>query len=192
MWRRPSMSAVFSLDQVLACTESITSEYSTTSQCLSVLWAGQTEWSLSRTARPHGFWFLVCYTATHLATQLPQRHIQVVRSNKVAQKRLTESNGTPAMDLGHMNVVLKWMYLHVGSVLRMCNFVLEVIDLYVDIEYRDCIWCVCWSFFFPPSVFLFLLVYPPSFFCFFGVHQWFMRVRCMYVSFFGLRLTKNA
>jgi len=26
--------------------------------------------------------------------------------------------GTPAMDLGHMNVVVKWMYLHVGSGLR--------------------------------------------------------------------------
>ena len=45
-----------------------------------------------------GFWFLVCYAAMHLATQLPQRRIQVVRSNKVARKRLTESNGTPAMD----------------------------------------------------------------------------------------------
>jgi len=46
------------------------------------------------------FWFLVCYAATQLATQLPQRRIQVVRSNKVAagRKRLTESNGTPAMD----------------------------------------------------------------------------------------------
>ena len=31
------MSAVFSLNQVLACTESATSEYSTTSQCLSAL-----------------------------------------------------------------------------------------------------------------------------------------------------------
>jgi len=30
--------------------------------------------------------------------------------------------GTPAMDLGHMNVVLKWMYLYVGSVFRMWNF----------------------------------------------------------------------
>jgi len=30
----------------------------------------------------------------------------VVRSNKEARKRLTESNGTPAMDLGHMNVVV--------------------------------------------------------------------------------------
>jgi len=26
--------------------------------------------------------------------------------------------GTPTMDLGHMNVVLKWMYLYVGSGLR--------------------------------------------------------------------------
>jgi len=53
------------------------------------------------------FWFLVCYTATQLATQLPQWRIQVVRSNKVARKRLTESNGTPAIDLGHMDVVLQ-------------------------------------------------------------------------------------
>jgi len=30
--------------------------------------------------------------------QLPQERIQVVRSNKVARKRLTKSNGTPAMD----------------------------------------------------------------------------------------------
>jgi len=51
-----------------------------------------------------GFWFLACDGATQVATQLPQRRIQVVRSNKVALKRLTESNGTPAMDLGHMNV----------------------------------------------------------------------------------------
>jgi len=47
-----------------------------------------------------GFWFLVCYAATQLGTPLHQRRIQVVRSNKVAQKRLTESNGTPAMDFG--------------------------------------------------------------------------------------------
>jgi len=33
---------------------------------------------------------LVCYAATQLATQLPQRRIQVVRSNKVARKRLTK------------------------------------------------------------------------------------------------------
>ena len=55
----------------------------------------------------YGFWFLVCYEVTQLATQLRQRCIQVVCSKKEAQKRLTESNGTPAMDLGHMNVVLK-------------------------------------------------------------------------------------
>jgi len=46
------------------------------------------------------FWFLVCYAATQLATPLQQRRIQVVRSNKVARKRLTESNGTPAIDFG--------------------------------------------------------------------------------------------
>jgi len=28
---------------------------------------------------------------------------------------------TPAMDLGHMNVVLKWIYLYVGSGLRNWN-----------------------------------------------------------------------
>jgi len=49
-----------------------------------------------------GCGFLVWYAATQLATQLPQRRIQVVRSNNVARKRLTESNGTSAMDLGHL------------------------------------------------------------------------------------------
>jgi len=47
--------------------------------------------------------FLFCNAATQLATQLPQRRIQVVYSNKVARKCLTESNGTPAMDIGRMN-----------------------------------------------------------------------------------------
>ena len=45
--------------------------------------------------------------ATQLARQVQQERTQVVCSNKVARKRLTESNGTPAMDLGHMNVVLE-------------------------------------------------------------------------------------
>jgi len=51
-----------------------------------------------------GFWFLVCYADTQLATQLQQRCIQVVCSNKEARKRLTESNGTPAKDLGPVNI----------------------------------------------------------------------------------------
>ena len=51
------------------------------------------------TQETFGFWFLVCYAVTQLALQLPQERRQVVRSNKVAWKRLTESNGTPAMDL---------------------------------------------------------------------------------------------
>jgi len=29
------------------------------------------------------------------------------------------------MDLGHMNVVLKWMYLYVGSVFRLWNVMLK-------------------------------------------------------------------
>jgi len=57
---------------------------------------------------PPFFWgVLVCYAITQLSTPLHQRRIQVVRSNKVARKRLTESNDTPARDLGYMNVVLK-------------------------------------------------------------------------------------
>jgi len=42
---------------------------------------------------------LVCYAATQLATQLQQRCIQVVRSNKEARKRLTESNGSLSLSL---------------------------------------------------------------------------------------------
>jgi len=57
--------------------------------------------------------FLVCYADTQLATQLQQRCIEVVRSNKEARKRLTESNSTPAMDLGLMNVVWKKYYFYV-------------------------------------------------------------------------------
>ena len=51
-------------------------------------------------AWPQTFWFLVCFSATQLATTVDQRRIQMVRSNKVARKRLAESNGTPAMDIG--------------------------------------------------------------------------------------------
>jgi len=46
------------------------------------------------------FWFLVCYAATQLALQLQQERIHVVRSNKVVRRIPTESNSTPAMDLG--------------------------------------------------------------------------------------------
>jgi len=46
------------------------------------------------------FWFLVCYAATLLALQLHQKRIQLVCSTKVVHRILTESKGTPAMDLG--------------------------------------------------------------------------------------------
>jgi len=51
-----------------------------------------------------GFWFLVCHATTQLATQLRQRCRQVVRSNKEARKRLTESKGTPAKDFGREEI----------------------------------------------------------------------------------------
>jgi len=47
----------------------------------------------------------------------------MVCSNKVAWSAWLE--GTPAMDLGHMNVVLKWMYLYVMSVIKMWKVVLK-------------------------------------------------------------------
>ena len=49
-----------------------------------------------------------CYASTQLALQLHQERAQGVCSNKEAQEYLAKSNGTPTMDLGHMNVVLKW------------------------------------------------------------------------------------
>ena len=61
----------------------------------------------------HVFVFFVvlfcCYAATQLALQLCQERSQVVYTNKEARKRLSKSNGTPAMDpqAGHMDVVLK-------------------------------------------------------------------------------------
>ena len=60
---------------------------------------------------------MVCNTATQLATQLPQRRIQVVRRNKVARKRLTESNGTPAMQESVLPVILGVVF-HVFTLLQ--------------------------------------------------------------------------
>jgi len=84
-----------------------------------------------------GFCFLVYHTATHLTTQLQQRRIQVVRSNKVARKRLTESDSTLAMDLRHMNVVLKWC---------ICMFVgLGIVDInIITILMFSVLVFVCW------------------------------------------------
>ena len=47
---------------------------------------------------------------------------KVVCSNREAQKRPAESNGTPAMDLGHMNVLLEVVFMCVGSGFRDCNY----------------------------------------------------------------------
>ena len=48
------------------------------------------------------FWLLFfgCYAAKEIALQVQQERTQAVCSNKEAWKHLTESNGTPTMDLG--------------------------------------------------------------------------------------------
>jgi len=65
------------------------------------------------------FLLLLCRHIT--SPQVQQEQTQVVRSNKEARKRLTETNGTPAIDLGNVNVDLKLMYLYVNSGLRNWN-----------------------------------------------------------------------
>ena len=65
--------------------------------------------SLRLAGEGHGpFFYLFCFAATQLALQVHQKRLQVLCSNKEARKRLTELNGAPGMDLGHMNVGLRW------------------------------------------------------------------------------------
>jgi len=61
------------------------------------------------------------YATTQLALQLHQKLTQVVCRNREAQKRPAELNGTPAMDFGHMNVVLCMLVLNLG--IGMTSFV---------------------------------------------------------------------
>ena len=65
-------------------------------------------WWISTQVTSCRFLFLVRYAVTQLAIQSQQERIHKVCSNKVVRRLPTELNGTPAMDLGHMNVVLKW------------------------------------------------------------------------------------
>ena len=44
--------------------------------------------------------FWVCFASTQLALQVQQERSQVVCGNKKSQKRLTNSNSTPAMNFG--------------------------------------------------------------------------------------------
>ena len=55
-----------------------------------------------------GSTFFLGHAATQLDPEVQQERSQVVCRNKEARKLLTESNGTPAMDLGHMDVGSKW------------------------------------------------------------------------------------
>ena len=53
----------------------------------------------------------------------------MVYSNKEGRKRLTESNGTPAIDLGHMNVVLKWcICILVDGLVDINNITTQIIS----------------------------------------------------------------
>ena len=90
-----------------------TTSISITSGVVGVLGALISFWVVVILARVSSF-MLFCYDATH---QVVSRD-----SNKEARKRLED---TPAMDLGHMNVILRWIYLNVGSVFRMWNVVLK-------------------------------------------------------------------
>jgi len=96
-----------------------------------VAWGGSRDRSLfGESVGEHGFffgfWFLVCYANTQVATQLHQRRVQVVRSNKVAQKRLTESNGTPAVDFGSEEI-RKRRYTQTKNRTKHTNTILIVI-----------------------------------------------------------------
>ena len=77
-----------------------------------------------------GFWFLVCYAATQLAIQIQQECIQVVRSNREARKRPTESNGSPAMDLGFEDIHMrKYTYIYVRLQIYIYTSTLMYISL---------------------------------------------------------------
>jgi len=94
----------------------------------------------------NGFWFLVWNAVTHLTLQLHQDCILVVLSKKVVHRIRTESNDTPAIDLGHMNVVFKWC---------MCMLVMYVgIGMIIIIFSTIAVVCCVVLFFplFPPSV----------------------------------------
>jgi len=77
----------------------------------------------------------------------------VVRSNKVVRRIPTESNGTPAMDLGHKNVVLKWC---------MCMFVVDLgIAILIIIIIDITILYFCFSSFLFPFIFQVARFYRP-------------------------------
>ena len=93
-----------------------------------------------------GFWFLVCYDTTQLVIQLPQERIQVVRSNKIARKRLTESNGTPAMDF-ECEEIRKRRYTQTKNRTKHTNIVgIEVLLLILQFLCGECVLLCRWLF----------------------------------------------
>ena len=78
--------------------------------------------------RTHYVWALLGYfITTHHLCVIPH----VLGALAVWRQNIKKNPGsawlerTPAMDLGYMNLVLKWMYLYFGSVFRTCNVILK-------------------------------------------------------------------
>ena len=95
--------------------------------------------------------YSLCHAAhasTQLALQLQQERIQVVHSNKVVRRIPTESNSTPAMDLGHMNVVLKWCVSMLIVELWIGMIIIMIVVLFLFL-----------------SVFLFVVIKPENPYC---------------------------
>jgi len=70
--------------------------------------------------------FSSCFAVTQLAHQLQQERTQVVCTNKEAWKRLTEPNGTPAIGLRHMNIVLKINKYYFYVLCDDCSFEVDI------------------------------------------------------------------
>jgi len=79
----------------------------------------------------------------------------VVCSNREARKRPAESNATPAMDLGHMNVVLK-LFMCMLVVDLGIVFIIIVIIIIIMMFCLDLFFVFPHPIFFPPQLFLFL------------------------------------
>ena len=91
-----------------------------------------------------------------------------MRSNRVARKRPTESNSTPVMDLGHMNVVLKWCICMLVAVVDLGIVIIIIIIIFIIIILCYFVLFCCFIFF--PTFFSFP-------FSFFGVYQ-----KCIWVQ----------
>ena len=90
---------------------------------------------------------------TQLALQVQQERTQVVCSNKEAQKRMTKSNGTSAMDLGHD--CFDMMHLYIGRGFGKWNGMVSIMIIIIILL---CCVLVFFSILSFPPLFLFLFL----------------------------------